>query len=438
MLELRWKTFCCAVSALLAGSAIQAQTGHVLDAVGAVNQSMGGAGTAMPLDAIGALHWNPASISGLKQSEMAFSFMGFAPESHLSSRVDPNAFGPGFPPATLRGSTKSEVDISPIPSLAVVYRDANSPWTFGLGGFGIGGFGVDYPTDPNNPILTPQPPLGGMGFGAIYSQFQLLQFCPTASYQFENGWSVGLSPTVNWSTLSIDPFSAATPNANGTYPSAAHSDSAWGLGFQVGVYYESCESPWSFGASYKSSQWFETYTMNSYDHLGAPRTLDFNMDYPSITSLGLGYRGLPHTKIAADMRYIDYENTAGFETAGFDPTGAVTGFGWESVWVFATGVEYTISPRLQWRVGYTYNTSPINSQTMFYNSPAPAIIQHHLSTGFSYELGQGWQCSVAYHHGFKNRVSGMWYHPVAGPMAASQVTSTLSTDSIVFGVSKRF
>ena len=35
-----------------------------------------------------------------------------------------------------------------------------------------------------------------------------------------------------------------------------------GGGFQLGVYYEANED-WSFGASLKSPQWFDTYTFNS-------------------------------------------------------------------------------------------------------------------------------------------------------------------------------
>ena len=423
---------------LLSSGMAWAQSGHVLDAVGAVNQSMGGAGTALPLDAIGALHWNPASITGLKRSEIGFAFTAFDPDTTLGSRVEANAFGPGFPSGAVAGSTNSDVDINPIPSLAVVYRDPDSLWTFGLGGFAIGGFGVDYPADPSNPILTPQPPLGGMGFGAIYSEFQLMQFAPTAAYEFGNGWSAGFAPTFNWASLAIDPFSAATPNANGTYPSAAHGDAVWGLGFQVGLFYQTCDSPWSFGASYKSPQWFQTFEMNGVDHLGAPRLLTLDLDYPAIVSLGVGYCGVPRTKIACDVRYIDYENTDGFQSAGFDATGAVTGFGWDSIWVVATGIEYELFPRLHCRAGYTFNQSPIDSGTMFYNAPAPALVQHHLSAGFTCELGDGWMWSLAYHHGFKNSVSGMWYHPVAGPMTSSQVTHSLTTNGVTFGLTKRF
>ena len=43
--------------------AVFAQAGHVMQGVGAVNMSMGGAATGQPLDISGALQWNPASIS---------------------------------------------------------------------------------------------------------------------------------------------------------------------------------------------------------------------------------------------------------------------------------------------------------------------------------------------------------------------------------------
>src|SRR5262245_13418209 len=46
--------------------------GIAVTGVGPVNRSMGGAGTAAPLEAVGALHWNPGSISALPTSEVSF------------------------------------------------------------------------------------------------------------------------------------------------------------------------------------------------------------------------------------------------------------------------------------------------------------------------------------------------------------------------------
>src|SRR5436190_11891837 len=68
---MRWSNVRVAVFMLLSCySTVHGQTGHVVHGVGAINQSMAGAGTAMPLDATGALFWNPASITDLKSSEI--------------------------------------------------------------------------------------------------------------------------------------------------------------------------------------------------------------------------------------------------------------------------------------------------------------------------------------------------------------------------------
>ena len=57
--------------ACFAGSSAYAQ-GVALRGIGAVNAGMSGVATAAPVDALGALHWNPATISALDSSSMTF------------------------------------------------------------------------------------------------------------------------------------------------------------------------------------------------------------------------------------------------------------------------------------------------------------------------------------------------------------------------------
>jgi len=429
------------LAAPLAGRPAVGQMGHILDAVGPVNQSIGGAGTALPLDSMGALHWNPASITGLPKSEVAFGCAGFAPVTKIASSVGAGAFRPGAPPVSMQGSTTSDTDINPMASLGFVCHPEDSRWTYGLGGFCIGGFGVDYPGSTTNPVLTAQPP-GGFGFGAIFSQFQMMQFCPTAAYQLSDCFSIGLAPTFNWSSLAVDPFSGAAPDdANGdtypTYPSGSHADSRWGLGFQVGLYFEAPRSGWHLGVSYKSTQWFGEYKINSRDELGGTRQLAFDLDFPAVFSMGAAYTGFHRWDLAVDVRYINYADTDGFEPARFAPTGAVTGFGWNSIWAVSVGAQYHVCRHVKLRAGYTFNENPIGDDVTFFNVHAPGIIQHHLSGGFSWELPADWTFSLAYHHGFQNTISGPWHGP-GGAIPGTSVTSTLSTHSMTGGVAKRF
>ena len=80
--------------------------GIALSGVGPVNRAMGGAATALPIDAMGAIHWNPASIGGLENSEVAFGMELLLPTETLSSSVAPDAYGAGIPATFLAGSTR--------------------------------------------------------------------------------------------------------------------------------------------------------------------------------------------------------------------------------------------------------------------------------------------------------------------------------------------
>ena len=80
--------------------------GIALPAAGAINQSMGGAATASPLDAAGALYWNPATIGQLPSSEMEIGIGMALPTGTLSSTLPANSYGPGFPPVDLAGDIR--------------------------------------------------------------------------------------------------------------------------------------------------------------------------------------------------------------------------------------------------------------------------------------------------------------------------------------------
>jgi len=403
-----------------------AQTGHVVNGVGAVNQSMGGTGTGNPLDASSAIQWNPAAITGLKNSEVEFGFELLNPDSSIRSSVSR--------PFKMAGSTSSDTGISTIPSIGLVHHLAGTPWTLALGAFGIAGFGVDYPSDPKNPILNPAP----MGFGSVFSDFQLLQLSPTVAYQIDEKWSVGLAPTIDQAHLAVDPFCGAPPddaNKDGfpTFPDAAHITDSWGWGYQTGVWYNDAESGWKAGASYKSEQDFAPFRWNSTDEAGRPRRVSLNLNFPSIASLGVGYSGLKSFDFAFDVRYIDYSHADGFGPAKFRKNLSVAGFGWDSIVVLAFGTQYKVTDDLWVRAGYAYNSNPIPDHNSTFNLPAPAIIQQHVSGGVSLKISKAAKVDLAYVHGFQNTVRGPIGHPTFGTLPGSSVSNTLSTDSIVLG-----
>jgi long-chain fatty acid transport protein len=311
--------------------------------------------------------------------------------------------------------------------------------------FGTAGFSVNYPASVTNPILLPpnNTPGGQGGLGHIYAEAQFFQIMPTAAYQLTDKLSVGFAPTLTLARLMADPLVFAVPDdGDGSlvpqYPSGCATRYSWGGGFQVGLYY-AANSSWQYGVSFKSPQWFEPFRYNTSSEVGVPRQESIHFDYPMIISLGTAYRGFEKWLLACDVRFFDYGNTAGFGSpAGFDSSGAVTGLGWNSIVSVHTGAQYQATQRLCLRLGYEFNDTPITSDTAFFNVASPLIIQHIVSTGFSYNLTDQLILSMAYLHGFENSVSGPFYAPGVGPLAGTSVTSSLSADALAAGLALRY
>jgi len=412
-----------------------AQIGAILNGIGPINRSMSGASTAAPLDTLGAFQWNPATITALPSSA-DFGLDLMLPHAQLASSIAPGALGGGFPPVPLSGSDKSNSGVFPLPSFGVVYQPEESSVSLGLGVMSVGGFSANFPGSLTNPILTAPPP-NGLGVGPIFAQYQLMQIVPTIAVQVTDQLSIGFSPIFDLAGLSADPgFLTSPDDANGdghaTYPPLNHGRFQWGAGFQVGAFYVT-ESRWQFGASFKSTQSFRNFDYNSQNELGQPRTIQLGVDAPMIVSVGVGYTGFERFLIALDARYLDYRNTRPLGPAGFSPTGAVTGLGWDNVFALGTGVQYQATDDFSVRAGYSYNTNPIPNANTFFNIMTPLIIQHGVSLGASYNVTQAFKVSLAYAHYFQNSISGPFVSPAFGPLAGTNVTAKASADSLVAG-----
>lgn len=407
---------------LFISSAIFSQAGHIMQGVGAVNMSMGGAATAQPLDINGALQWNPAAISAFSGREVSLSAGLFFSDPTLKS-----SFGP------FSGETADDRGTSIMPALAFVWGKEGSKHTFGVSAFGISGFGVTFPQDTNypqdlqgngnpdfdptaetNPISFPQ--FAG-GFGHIESDYILLQVGFAYSYKLSEKVSIGVQPTINYATLELAPNPTSAPSQTLGYPTT-DAASAIGFGGQIGVFYDSGKML-KLGASYKTKQEFSDLTFdNTYlDGTTAPEN-NFQMNYPAIISVGMGLSG-KKLDFALDFRYVDYENTEGFaesgwaidEASGF-PTGAVNGFGWDSMTILSAGLQYKITENFPIRIGYTHSSNPISDELAFFSIPATAVIENAAQIGFGYQVTDKFKVDAVYHQGFRgDGASGQLLNP---------------------------
>ncbi|MEL0456875.1 outer membrane protein transport protein [Flavobacteriaceae bacterium SZ-1-7] len=411
-----------------------AQSGHIMQGVGSVNMSMGGAATAQPLDISGALQWNPATVSTFDGTILNFDIGLFFSSPTLYSTV-PEFDNSGQPTGNFfSGMTEDDRGISPMPALALVWGKEDSKHTFGFSAFGISGFGVTFPESMTNPINMPQS-MGG--FGRIESDYMLLQIGLTYAYEISDKFSVGVQPTFNFASLELMPNPTANPNGSG-YPSTDKA-TATGIGAQIGLFYDS-RTGFKAGASYKTTQSFQDFEFNNVHLDNSTASNSFNMDYPAIYSVGLGY-SKSDFDIALDYRLVDYENTDGFSTTGWTQTASVKGFGWENIDIISVGVQYKGVEKLPLRLGYTYSSNPINEDVAFFNIPATAIIKNAFQFGLTYEASERFSLNAMYHHGDSGgKTSGQILNPMFaqsyppyGAIPGSNVSYDMTTDLVMVG-----
>ena len=424
---------------LMFSALVYSQAGHIMQGVGAVNMSMGGASTAQPLDISGALQWNPASISTFDSKIFKVDLGLFSSSPKLYSTV-PEFDNTGQPTGNyFSGSTEDDRGLSPMPAIAMVWGKEDSKHTFGVSAFGISGFGVTFPESTTNPINMAQS-MGG--FGRIESDYMLLQIGFTWAYELSDKLSIGIEPTFNYAALELMPNPTANPSSAG-YPSTNKASST-GFGAQFGVFYDT-QKGFKLGVSYKTTQSFSDLDFKNTYLDASTGTNSFNMDYPAIFSVGLGY-SKNNFDFALDYRSVDYENTDGFSTTGWTNTASVSGFGWRNMSIVSAGLQYKGFDKLPIRLGYTFSSNPIDSEVAFFNIPATAIIKNAFQLGFSYIISDKFTLDGVYHYGTSSgKTSGELLNPMFaenyppyGAIPGSNVSYEMNTSLIMMGFSYTF
>lgn len=423
-----------ALALALAASPAAALNGHFVHGVGASNAALGGAGVALPTDALSALALNPALLTSLDGYHFQTSLELLAGSPEVSSTVL-TPFGP------FSGTTEDDTGLLPIPAFGWSHHREGSRLAYGMGSIGLAGFATDYPQDPANPLLAPQP----QGFGRVNSEYQYLRIPLALAFRVNDRLSVGGALTLGYARLGATPAAFAAPDCSSptdcVFP-AANQEGAYGWGLQVGVHYQASPA-WSFGASYTTEQRFEDFEFNSevanpnLPTFGTARSFSFSVDVPAQAVVGVGWRPTERISVALDGKWLGYDGVDGLGTFGFNPDGSIRGFGWDDVLVVALGVEYRASERLSLRGGYNRAESPIVPARAALSVPAPATFEDHLSLGLGVRVTEALVLDLAYYRGFENEVSGPLLSPF-GPVPGTEVTQRNSIDSVITTLSFRF
>lgn len=402
-----------------------ATNGDNLMAIGPIARSMGGVGVAAPQDAISAVFANPA----------AMCFGPYCPGAEVN--FGGTLFMPKIDATVVASdgsviSSSSDKKVYAIPAIGLSVPIANN-WRFGLAAYGVSGLGVDY---RNTAIESTALPGSGGTFPLVqgeYTQLQIMKFSPSIAYQVNNNLSLGLGVQIDYANLDLHHGSSFN----------------YGIGAQLGAIYKASDMV-TLGLTYVTPQ--------EVDHKDVVLTPDGNiydlkLESPQHLAVGVAVEPIKNTLLLeVNGQWIGWSSATGYKD-----------FDWKDQWVLALGAQYKPNKQLAIRAGYNIANNPVrehNNFAGFNGTPTPpitevqgipfptyyyetfriigfpAIAKQHITFGIGYEFSNKLALNAGYTHAFKETISETGTSPTSP--APTTLSSSLSEDSIEFGVTWRF
>jgi long-chain fatty acid transport protein len=314
--------------------------------------AMGGASNARPQDFLSALNGNPASLTQFEGTN--FTFGGAWAEGTYNITqlvplpvigVDPFDAKSGTP-----GSSCGNIGVSQELSLS------GMPAVFGLGLVTNAGAGTEFRGIPES--------------NGTSAQYMALDMISGLALPITEQLSAGAAATFGTSFL------------DGPFTDTGGMAIAYALRGTVGVNYALYPAT-NIGVYYQTKKNLRFEDAAVFDGVG----YDIRFDHPRNVGIGIADQSLLDGRllVATDVIYKNYQDTDFLKTI------------YDDQWVWQTGLQYAVGPKVKLRLGYSYNTNPMReaSVTSIGGVPIPdgipglryiqgqfaAIPQHHLTGG---------------------------------------------------------
>ncbi|ADE11938.1 OmpP1/FadL family transporter [Sideroxydans lithotrophicus] len=387
---------------MVASPAAFATNGYLPIGYGAQTEGMGGAGIALPKDAIAAAN-NPAGMV-MVGDRADVGLIWFKPSR--SAEIVGNGAGMT---GTYDGNGKSNFFIPSFGYNKMISSDSS----VGVSVFGNGGMNTQYNT---NPFAS----LGGVGPAGI--NLSQLFIAPTWSMKINSTNAVGVSLNLAYQMFSatgLQAFDNAGFSSNPGHVTNNGTDTSTGYGFRFGWTGE-VTPVLTLGATYQTKTKMGKFA--KYSGLFADQG---SFDIPSTYGVGAAFKAMPATTVALDVTRINYSGvpSVGNSFTSLPPAyggtgpqlGATNGvgFGWQDMTVIKLGVSYDLDSKTTLRVGYDHNNQQVPTSQTLLNILAPGVVQNHLSLGGTWKLADKSEVTVAYVHAFKQTVNGAGSIPTA-------------------------
>ena len=293
-----------------------------------------------------------------------------------------------------------------------------------MGAYGISGLGVNY---KGTSIDQNFGPFGGFPLAAgTFSDFMLMKFAPTAAYQVNDWLSVGAALNVSYSTLDLRQGNGAN----------------YGIGGQFGIIVKPHDKV-TLGLTYITPQPIQY--RNVFDFDGDGRFDNLTLESPQTLGFGVAYEPFYRKLLLeVNVKWLNWSNANGYSD-----------FGWNDQIVVGVGGQYKPIPKLALRMGYNWGNSPLKGQdfngqsftkvqghtipTYYYQSfrvvGFPAITEHHLTFGATYDVTERFSLLFGYVYSFRNQVSSTGTNLANQP---TSISSALYENAVDFGFTWRF
>lgn len=370
---------------LMASPIAYATNGYFSHGYGMKAKGMAGVGIALPQDSIAAAT-NPAGMVLVgDRTDLGIDLFMPSRESNIAG----NMFGAD---GTYSGNGRSRFLIPEIGYNKML----NSNMSLGVSVYGNGGMNTRY---LNNPFAA----FGGIGEAGV--NLEQLFIAPTWAMKLNPQHSIGVSLNLVRQTFEargLQPFAGMSSD-----PSALTNngkDTSTGAGLKLGWNGE-ITPELTMGATYQPKT-----RMGKFSKYAGLFAEQGGFDIPATYGLGFAHKTTPTTTFAFDYQAIQYGGVASIANtnAAGGPLGADNGagFGWKNVKVYKIGITEVKSETLTMRIGYSYNSQPIQeSQTMF-NILAPGVVQSHVTLGATWNMSKQNELTVGYMHAFEKKVNG--------------------------------
>ena len=338
-------------AAILAATPAHATNGMRMIGFGPVQNSMGGASAAAPLDSATIVS-NPAGLAALGQ-RFDLAAQAFVPTVKYTMST---------PGPTFSGTSDRPTDF--LPTVGGVYR-VQDQLTLGFAALGTAGMGVDYGSVPNS----------SNGLSRLMTSYLNGRVAPAVAYKLNSQFAVGLALNLMYAQMEFQ--NSGNPKFSGA---------SFGYGATVGITYKPADIV-TFGASYETRSFFHDFE----DTVGGMK-MKVALDQPMIATLGAAVRPANGLLLAADVEWLNWSDVMGANKPKLTTPMGTSSFDmkWSDEWVVKVGAQYAI-PSLEAfkvRVGYNYGAMPLDKNNVQANMMFPAVAEHHFTVGAGYDIGK--------------------------------------------------